>query len=284
MFPLPGFEKFTRARLGRDLAAMGIRAGDVLLVHSSLRSIGWVDGGPAAVIAAFKDILGPTGTLVMPVFTFNVSGWGVGAFDHAATPSRVGLITEIFRRSPGVLRSKHPTHSVAACGPLAAEFVDGPLEYSPLGKGSPLDRVRLAGGKILMVGVGQDRNSTLHLAECLAPAPYLSISFTPGREFDIGLSTRPGGGDPLLTPLPEMPGSSEGFTAIEEPLRARGVLVDTMLGKAKCQLHDAAQLVEAAVDEIRMNPEIFLHGTFPSEISRRRLAHVRSLGATISRP
>jgi len=284
MFPLPSFEKFTRARLARDLSAMGVREGDVLLVHSSLRAIGWVDGGPAAVISALRDVLGPRGTLVMPVFTFNVSGWGVGAFDVASTPSRVGLITEVFRRSPGVLRSKHPTHSVAAVGPLAAELIEGPLEYSPLGKGSPLDRVRLAGGKILMIGVGQDRNSTLHLAECLAPAPYLCISFTPGREYDIGLSVRDGSGDAALTPLPEMPGSSEGFNTIEEPLRVRGILTDTTFGKAKCQVMDSAALVEAAIDEIRMNPEILLHGTFPSEISRRRLAHVRSLGATISRP
>ncbi len=262
--------------LRRDLEEAGIRAGDVLLVHSSLKAIGWVDGGPMSVVHALQDAVSPRGTLVMPTFTYNVAGWGLGAFDVAQTPSATGLLTECFRRMPGVFRSCHPSHSFAAWGALARDIAHAPLGYSPLGAGSPLDLVRLAGGKILLAGVGQERNSTLHLAECLAPVPYLHISFTPGQAHEIGLIRDPREAVPIPLPLVEMPGSSEGFGAIDAPLRERGLVLDVRLGHARCRLMESGPMVAAAVPMLRANPELFLHAVEPSNISLRRLAYLRT--------
>ena len=212
----------------------------------------------------------------MPTFTYNIAGWSLGAFDHAQTPSATGLVTEVFRRMPGVLRSCHPSHSFAAWGRLARDIAHAPLGFSPLGEGSPLDTVRLAGGKILLVGVGQERNSSLHLAECLARVPYLCIAFTPGQGHEIGLIREPGESVPIPLPLMEIPGSSEGFPAIEPPLRGLGLVHDVRLGLAKCRLMDAGATVEAATSMLRADPELFLHGREPSNISSRRLAYLRT--------
>lgn len=262
--------------LARDLRDAGIAPGDVLLVHSSMKAIGWVEGGPVAVVRALQEAVTARGSLVMPTFTYNIVGWGLGAFDLEHSPSATGLLTEVFRRMPGVLRSCHPSHSFAAWGALAREIAHAPLGYSPLGEGSPLDRVRREGGKVLLVGVGQERNSSLHLAECLARVPYLCIAFTPGQGHEVGLIREPGEGVPIPLPLVEVPGSSEGFPAIDGPLRARGLVRDVRLGHAKCRLMDAGPMVDAAVSLLRADAELFLHAREPSNISSRRLAYLRT--------
>src|SRR5205085_4877227 len=104
----------TRERMSQDLRRLGVRAGGILLVHSSLRSLGFVPGGALTVIRALRDALGPEGTLVLPTHTWEWMSAGSRHFDARTTPSCVGVITETFRGLPGVVRSLHPTHSVAA--------------------------------------------------------------------------------------------------------------------------------------------------------------------------
>ncbi|GAA5513700.1 SPbeta prophage-derived aminoglycoside N(3')-acetyltransferase-like protein YokD [Deinococcus carri] len=175
----------TRESLAADLRALGVGAGETLLVHSSLSALGWVCGGPVAVIQALQDVLTPAGTLVMPTFTLNLTdpaGWSrppvpeawhaviretMPAFDPALTPTRnMGRIPELFRTWPGVRRSDHPHSSFAAWG-QHAEFVtaDHALPFS-LGEVSPLARVYDLDGRVLLLGTGN--NTSLHLAEVRA--------------------------------------------------------------------------------------------------------------------
>lgn len=256
---------------------MGIAGGDVLVVHSSLKSIGHVIGGAAAVVWALREAVGPRGTILMPSFTYCLKAWRVPPFDHASTPSRAGMITEVFRRSPGVIRSQHPTHSVVVCGALARELSHQSLDTPPLGIDSPFDRARKAGARILLIGVGQTRNSSLHLAEALAPAPYLSVSFTPDQDHEVAWHLPPGSLRPAYVKVPQHPGTSEAFGGAEPFLREAGILRDATLGAAACQLLDANACVEHIAAAIRRDPGVLLRAPDAGELNRRRLAHIDSL-------
>jgi aminoglycoside 3-N-acetyltransferase len=176
----PATVESLRAMLGE----VGIEPGDVVLVHSSLSALGWVCGGASAVIEALLLTLTPEGTLVMPAHSgalTDPAGWGnppvpeswweeirssMPAFDPRRTPTRmVGAIAESFRGWPGVLRSDHPTSSMSACGRHAEAIVDGHALEDPMGERSPLARVYDLDGEVLLLGVGHDKNTSLHLAE-----------------------------------------------------------------------------------------------------------------------
>jgi aminoglycoside 3-N-acetyltransferase len=183
-----GREPATRQNLAQALRRCGVEPGMTLLVHSSLSALGWVNGGPVAVIQALLDVLGRDGTLVVPTHSGNYSDpshWGnppvpqewwepirdtMPAFDPRITPTwGMGVIPETFRRWPGVLRSYHPSVSFAALGPRAKFITDNhELEYG-LGEGSPLARIYELGGWVLLLGVGYDTNTSFHLAEYRAP-------------------------------------------------------------------------------------------------------------------
>ncbi|NNE43429.1 MAG: AAC(3) family N-acetyltransferase [Gemmatimonadetes bacterium] len=173
----------TRESLRRDLHALGVPAGVTLIVHSSLKAAGWVEGGPKAVIDALRDIVGPEGTLVMPAATPQCSD-PAHIYDHAETPTRMGAIPETFRNAPGTLRSHHPLESVAAAGPAAANITrTHPTAFSE-GEGSPWERLAELDARILLLGVGFNRCTALHHAESLVPnRRVMSVRF-PARGDD----------------------------------------------------------------------------------------------------
>ncbi len=174
----------------RDLQNLGVTLGATLIVHSSLKSLGWVCGGPVAVIQSLMDALGPTGTLVMPTQSTNLSDpvewetppvpeewWdtirqSMPAYDRDLTPTfGMGIIPETFRKGSGVFRSDHPQVSFAAWGEHSKSIVaDHALEQS-LGEQSPLGKLYNADANILLLGVAHDRNTSLHLAEYRAAYP-----------------------------------------------------------------------------------------------------------------
>ncbi len=180
-------EPRTRQTLGRDLRALGVEAGMALLVHSAPSRIGWTVGGVESAIQALMDVLTPDGTLMMPSFSGQLSdpaGWSdppvpaewvetvraqMPAFDPARTPTReMGRMVEAFRTWPGVGRSSHPMQSLAAWGRHADDLVGShPLDW-PLGDDSPMGRFHELDGRVLLIGVGHNRNSSLHFAETRA--------------------------------------------------------------------------------------------------------------------
>jgi aminoglycoside 3-N-acetyltransferase len=173
-----------------DFSSLGVTPGMVVLLHSSLSALGWVCGGPVAVILALENLLGPTGTLVMPTHSGDLSdpakwmnppvpeAWWetirqtMPAYDPNLTPTRgMGVIPECFRNQPGVLRSTHPQYSFAASGMRAAEIVkDHPLDFG-MGDPSPLAKIYALDGYVLLLGVGHENNTSLHLAEYRANYP-----------------------------------------------------------------------------------------------------------------
>ncbi|HWH41332.1 MAG TPA: AAC(3) family N-acetyltransferase [Usitatibacter sp.] len=177
-------EPVTAGLLKSRLSDLGIAAGDVLLVHCSLSALGWVCGGPVTVIEALLDAVGPEGTVAMPAHSTDLSepsNWmnppvpaqwcsairaTMPAFDPRRTPTRaMGAVAEIFRTWPGAFRSDHPTSSIAAIGPHAAVITsEHPLD-DPMGDASPLGKLYALDARIVLAGVGHDRNTSLHLAE-----------------------------------------------------------------------------------------------------------------------
>lgn len=164
----------TVARIAADLGRLGVRPGGVLLVHSSLSSLGWVHGGAETVVAGLQAALGPQGTLLLPALSYATVTAANPRFDRERTPACVGAIPEHFRTRPGTLRSGSPTHSVCAAGPLAAPIVaDHERDTTPVGPRSPLRRLRDLDGQLLFLGCGMNPNTSMHGIEELVDAPYL---------------------------------------------------------------------------------------------------------------
>lgn len=174
----------TVASLQQDLRALGVRAGSTLLLHTSVSSLGWVAGGAVAVVDAVLAALGPAGTVVVPTQTGDLTDpadWGdppvpeswwptirdtVPPYRPAVTPSRgMGLVPELVRTWPGARRSEHPLLSFAALGPAAQRTLDPHRPEDGLGERSPLGRLYDDAAAVLLLGVGYDRCTALHLAE-----------------------------------------------------------------------------------------------------------------------
>jgi aminoglycoside 3-N-acetyltransferase len=165
----------SQGNLAADLQRLGVKSGACLLVHSSLSSLGFVRRGGHAVIAALEQAIGPTGTLVLPTHTWRWVNQNCRLFDVRNSPSCVGSLSEAFRKLPGVVRSLHPTHSVAARGANATRLTrDHHLAATPCGIGTPYARLIEDDGQILLLGVGLNRNTAFHTVEALANLEYLT--------------------------------------------------------------------------------------------------------------
>ena len=164
--------------LEAQLQSMGIVSGDSLLVHASLRQIGFVQDGPATVICALQNVVGDQGNLLMPSSPVSALQFDYASssplFDVNETPSAMGAISENFRRLPNVKRSLHPTESVCALGPQAAFLTQGHFgQLTPYNSNSPFYRLCELKGKILYVGVTLDNAGTnLHTLEDAVDFPY----------------------------------------------------------------------------------------------------------------
>jgi aminoglycoside 3-N-acetyltransferase len=191
----------TRETLASDLRRLGLQPGMVVIAHSSLSSIGWVNGGSVAVVQALLDVITPAGTLVMPAHSGEYSDpshwqhppvpeawWPIirdtmPAFDPRGTPTRgMGRIAETFRTWPGALRSSHPQDSFAAWGRRAEFITANHALENGLGDQSPLARVYDLDGAVLLLGVPYGNNTSFHLGEYRAPGGKFSLQSAPIME------------------------------------------------------------------------------------------------------
>ncbi len=183
----------------RGLAQLGVKPGDMLMVHSSLKSLGYIPGGAATVIEALEETVGEEGILAMPALVSSADGGSRPPFNPATSPIErwVGTIPETFRKSPGVLRSGHPTHSVCAWGKNAAAFLASSDPADVFAKDGPWGKLFDNGGKIVFIGEAIGGNTFLHACEAWILG-YLDETFawveTPdgGKELKF-VSNYPGG-------------------------------------------------------------------------------------------
>lgn len=212
----------------------GLRPGDRVVVHSSLRAAGMEAD---ELIDLLLASVGPEGLVLMPAFTYDNEAFS------SDLPARTGALAEAFRRRPDVRRSAHPTYSVAAIGAGADELLSGHERTEATGVDSPLGRLAAGGGLVLLLGVGHIANTTVHVGEFHANAPYLDIPFDPAWPAH--------GAD-------RFPGCSRAFGVVERPLRERGAIRDGKVGRALAQLVAGSDVVEATVDLLRADPAAVL--------------------------
>ncbi len=234
----------TRADLVVGLQALGLAAGDRVLVHSSLSALGRVEGGANTVIDALLEVVGSGGLVAVPTFA------GPQPFDRRNTPTTLGCIADAFWRRPEAVRSLHPTHSVAAIGKGAEELIAG-HEQAPTayGEGTPYYRLATEGGKILFIGVDQDRNTTLHTAEALAGAAYLE---------NVAASYVADSGDLVTITVAAMAGPHRNFIGLDPLFRERGIMRVSKIGQAVCRLMEGGVMLETAREALRQDPAAML--------------------------
>lgn len=254
----------TQAGLVRDFQALGLDAGMTVLVHSSLSALGWVAGGPVAVVLALEEVLGPTGTLVMPTHSNAMSDpsrwqnppvpewwWPIiyaetPAYDPEITPTRkMGAIADCFRGQSGVRRSAHPSDSFAAWGHHTGQIIENHGLGCGLGERSPLARLYDLDGSVLLLGVGHGNNTSLHLAEYRADFPGKQ-TIRQGAPIHVN-------GAREWVWFEEVELSSEDFPALGEAFDALGHTRRGLVGHATALLMPQRALVDFAVGWLEKN-------------------------------
>ena len=254
----------TVASMERDLRALGVHAGDVLVVHASLTSLGWVVGGAAAVVDALLQVVGASGTVTMPAHSgdwSHPSGWmnppvpqhwwptivqERPAFDPYATPLRdMGSVAQNLLMRRSTLRSGHPLYSHMANGLHAEAIVRNHPFEDGFGDGSPLGRLYDLDAKVLLLGVGHGNNTSLHLAESRADwvgkvtVEQSSTVMVDGRPTVVAWNAHDPDGDD--------------FGPLGSALDHAGLVRFGKVGEAECRLASQRELVDAAVPWIEAN-------------------------------
>ncbi len=248
---------YTKEQLKEHLAAMGLTGTETILIHSSMRAIGEVEGGADTVLDALMEYFSE-GLLLLPTHTWNSVNSENPVFDVRTSPCCVGILPELFRQRPGVLRSLHPTHSLAAYGRNAAAYLAGEVNNNtPCTPGGCYDRLRTVNGKILLLGVTHARNTFIHSVEEVLNVPN-RLSDTPAK-----LTVLDYLGDPHTVYMrrhynADQPHISEEFIKLEQAYLDCGAARNTTFGDAPCILCDANGIFQVTRHVLAPNPEAFI--------------------------
>jgi aminoglycoside 3-N-acetyltransferase len=258
--------RITRTAMAADLRELGVRPGAVVLVHSSLSRLGFVEGGAEAAIAALIDAVTPGGTVLFPTLTGSErDGPAYPPYmDVRGTPCWTGRIPEVARFRSDAIRSLHPTHSVAAIGGDAARYTSGhERTMTPCDQHSPYYRLVDEAGLILLLGADQTSNTTLHCLEELAAVPYhLQPDFTDGVVVDE-TSTRI-----VVRNRLHLWRWERDFAKIDAPLLQAGAMVIGRVGQAEARLIRADQLAAILLPILRADP-LYLLSTAAEQLYRK---------------
>jgi aminoglycoside 3-N-acetyltransferase len=241
----------------KGLRELGLKNGDTLLVHSSLCSFGSVEGGPDTVIQALLDVIGSRGNLVMPTLSFSSINEQDPFFDVNETPSDCGIVTETFRKRPGVIRTVHPFSSAAVFGPDASYLAEDHAP-TPCGIDSPYYKVYKLRGYSLFMGVGFKSNTLFHVAEEIETPPYMRYKFFQ----DVKVKTA--SGHVITGEFARYDCYQTGIVRelerMEQVFRARNVIREWVVGQSRFTLISASDNVGISCEILRNNHQFFLKG------------------------
>ena len=233
----------------------GLAAGDTLLVHSSYKSLGGVEGGPQTVIDALLEVLTPTGTLIMPNFNFDFCK---GApWDVRSTPSKMGAITELVREDPRAKRVFHPIYSFAIIG-KHAETLTAERYTSSYGANSVFGRLRQLDGKIMVIGLSYTNSMTFfHHIEEMEGVDYRYMKSFTGQVTDWDGTTSEQTFTMLVRDL------DRGVHTEVDPMGAlmeqAGIITVRKIGEAKVCLMKANEVYEFTAREMKREPTLLYY-------------------------
>ncbi|HBX69304.1 MAG TPA: hypothetical protein DEH25_07945 [Chloroflexi bacterium] len=235
-----------------NIQAIGVQPGDTLLVHSSYKSLGGVEGGPQTVIEALLAVLGADGTLVMPTFNFDFCKGE--PWDVRTTPSHMGAITNMVRENPAARRVFHPIYSFAVLG-RNADFLTGERYKSSYGANSLFAKLRQLYGKILVIGlIYNDSMTFFHHVEEMEGVDYRYM-----KEF-TGLVTDEAGNTSEETFSMLVRDLDKGVKTRVDPMgnlmEAAGIITVRQIGEAKVCLMQANEVYEFTAREMRRDPRL----------------------------
>lgn len=243
----------TKESLLEQMKQLGIDGSGTLLIHSSLKSMGEIEGGADTVLDTFSEYM-KEGLLVLPTHTWSYVNADQPRFYVEESPSCIGILPELFRQRPDVIRSLHPTHSVAALGKDAEEFTkDDHLFDTPCARGSAWGKMLDRKGTIMLLGVDLRRNTFIHGIEEWVDIPG---RLTDGHE---ELYTVLPDGSEILVPSRRHCGLpwSEHFWKVDDILVERGAMYKGKLGDAEVRICDAEILTNVLSEMLKENPDLF---------------------------
>ena len=242
-------------KLVDDFQKLGVEKRDTLLVHSSYKSLGEVDGGPQTVIRALEAALGPEGTLIMPTFNFDFNK-GV-PWDVRTTPSKMGILTELVRKDSRARRVFHPFYSFAILGKHADML--GSLQYkSAYERDSVFGKLRDLDGKIMVIGLSYNDSMTFfHHIEQMEGVDYRFLKQFTGEVTDENGNTYTDTFEMLVRDI------DKGVKTMVDPMGAlmekAGVIKSAKLGEADVKLMKANEVYEFTAREMKRDPHLLYY-------------------------
>jgi aminoglycoside 3-N-acetyltransferase len=234
---------YTKQDLMSAMKEMGIQSTDTVLIHSSMKSIGTVEGGADTVLDVFMEYLSE-GLLILPTHTWANMSQTHDVYDPANEPSCVGLLTNLFRKREGVHRSLHPTHSLAAFGKDSINFLKGEDDMTtPCSPDGCYNRLRERNAKILLLGVNHSRNTYLHCVEEVLQVPD-RLTLSPVRFQIIMPDGNVKASNMYRHYNTKTAHISQNYTKLEEAFYHKEAAKQVKFGDASCILCDVNQLFQ----------------------------------------
>jgi aminoglycoside 3-N-acetyltransferase len=251
----------TKSDLIKGLHAIGIKSGDLVLVHSAMRTLGHVEGGARIVVDAFLDAVGQRGTVVAPTFTFKHESQENPVIDPRNDPSEMGAISEEIRNRPEALRSCAFRHSFAAIGRRANWITNVDPVLSPFDLRSSFGVMLALGAKVVLLGVTYSSSTSHHFAEWVSEVPYrYSFVRTVKLRLPDGTVVQQDMTD--YQPKPTADGSYYGnrhtdFNCIGRILEQKSMVATAFIGNAAARCFGMRELIDLAVKEAEKDYNVF---------------------------
>lgn len=252
---------YTKNDLKNQLKNMGLTGNETILIHSSMKSIGDVQDRAEGVLDVLIDYF-KNGLLLFPTHTWKTINSENPVYNPYETPSCVGILTNLFMKRDDVVRSLHPTHSMAGIGKDAALYLAGEENCNtPCTPGGCYDRLRQRNAKILLVGVGHERNTFIHSVEEVLNIPNRLAD----KPMELYIAMPDGSKKKVYVRKhfnPDQPHISEDFVKLNQAYIDCNAAKEVKFGDADCILCDAAKIFEVTRHVLAPNPECIITEQF----------------------